>query len=308
MKGIILAGGTGTRLYPLTQVISKQLMPVYDKPMIYYPLSTLMLADIRDILIISTPEHLPLFQQLLGDGRQWGISLSYQVQPSPDGLAQAFVLGKNFINHEPCCLILGDNLFYGHGLVEILRRAAQLQEGALVFGYRVSDPDRYGVVEFDATGRVLSLEEKPTQPRSNYAVPGIYFYDAQAAEIAAKLAPSPRGELEITDLSQVYLERGQLNVELLGRGFAWLDTGTHESLHQAASFIQTLEDRQGFKVACLEEIAYRQGYITAEQLHDLAQPMKKSTYGKYLLNLLKADQMPFSPLANEILAEFSLAN
>jgi glucose-1-phosphate thymidylyltransferase len=290
MKGIILAGGSGTRLYPLTQVVSKQLMPVYDKPMIYYPLSTLMLAGIREVLIISTPEHSPLFQKLLGNGTQWGMEFSYVEQPSPDGLAQAFILGKEFIDNEPTCLVLGDNLFYGHGLVEVLTRSAKLKKGAIIFGYRVSEPQHYGVVEFDKSGKVLSLEEKPTEPKSNYAVPGIYFYDAQAAEIAANLKPSPRGELEITDLSRVYLEQENLQVELLGRGYAWLDTGTHESLHQAANFIQTLEERQGFKVACVEEIAYRNGYINSEQLKALAQPMAKSTYGKYLLNLLKPDR------------------
>ena len=289
MKGIILAGGSGTRLYPLTQVVSKQLMPVYDKPMIYYPLSTLMLAGIREVLIISTPDHLPLFEKLLGDGSKWGMQFSYVEQPSPDGLAQAFILGKEFLNGEPACLVLGDNLFYGNGLVEVLKKAATLTKGAIVFGYRVSEPQHYGVVEFAPDGKVLSLEEKPTQPKSNYAVPGIYFYDAQASAIAAGLKPSPRGELEITDLSRVYLEQGQLQVELLGRGFAWLDTGTHESLHQAASFIQTLEERQGFKVACVEEIAYRNGYISAAQLEALALPLVKSTYGKYLLNLLKQD-------------------
>ena len=289
MKGIILAGGSGTRLYPLTQVVSKQLMPVYDKPMIYYPLSTLMLAGIREVLIISTPDHLPLFEKLLGDGSKWGMQFSYVEQPTPDGLAQAFILGKEFLNGEPACLVLGDNLFYGHGLVEMLKKSATLTKGAIVFGYRVSEPQHYGVVEFAPDGKVLSLEEKPTQPKSNYAVPGIYFYDAQASAIAAGLKPSPRGELEITDLSRVYLEQGQLQVELLGRGFAWLDTGTHESLHQAASFIQTLEERQGFKVACVEEIAYRNGYISAAQLEALALPLVKSTYGKYLLNLLKQD-------------------
>lgn len=287
MKGIILAGGSGTRLAPLTPVLSKQLMPVYDKPMIYYPLSTLMLAGIREILIISTPEHLPMFQRLLGDGTQWGLRLSYVEQPSPDGLAQAFILGREFLNGEPACLILGDNLFYGHGLPQVLERAAQLQQGAIVFGYRVAEPQHYGVVEFNADGRVISLEEKPSQPKSNYAVPGIYFYDAQASEIAANLKPSKRGELEITDLSRVYLERGQLQVELFGRGFAWLDTGTHESLHQAGSFIQTLEQRQGFKVACIEEIAYRKGYISANQLRNLAMPLVKSGYGDYLLSLLE---------------------
>jgi glucose-1-phosphate thymidylyltransferase len=289
MKGIILAGGSGTRLYPLTQVVSKQLMPVYDKPMIYYPLSTLMLAGIREVLIISTPDHSPLFKDLLGDGSQWGMEFSYIEQPTPDGLAQAFILGKEFIGDDSVCLILGDNLFYGHGLVEILRRSAKLKDGAVVFGYRVSDPRAYGVVEFDQSGKVLSLEEKPTEPKSNYAVPGIYFYDSQAAAIAATLKPSPRGELEVTDLSKVYLEQGKLHVELLGRGYAWLDTGTHESLHQAASFIQILEERQGFKVACVEEIAYRNGYINANQLRTLAEPLAKSTYGKYLLNLLTPD-------------------
>jgi glucose-1-phosphate thymidylyltransferase len=289
MKGIILAGGSGSRLYPLTQVVSKQLMPVYDKPMIYYPLSTLMLAGIREVLIISTPDHAPLFQNLLGDGAQWGMKFSYVTQPSPDGLAQAFILGKDFLQDEPACLVLGDNLFYGHGLVEVLQRASTLTDGALIFGYRVAEPQHYGVVEFAPDGRVLSLEEKPAIPKSNYAVPGIYFYDAQAVKIATQLKPSPRGELEITDLSQVYLDQGQLQVELLGRGYAWLDTGTHESLHQAASFIQTLEERQGFKVACVEEIAYRNGYINAEQLERLAIPIAKSSYGKYLLTLLKQD-------------------
>ena len=289
MKGIILAGGSGTRLYPLTQVVSKQLMPVYDKPMIYYPLSTLMLAGIREVLIISTPDHSLLFKDLLGDGSQWGMKFSYMEQPTPDGLAQAFILGKEFIGDDSVCLILGDNLFYGHGLVEILRRSAKLKDGAVIFGYRVSDPRAYGVVEFDQSGKVLSLEEKPTEPKSNYAVPGIYFYDSQAAAIAATLKPSPRGELEVTDVSKVYLDQGKLHVELLGRGYAWLDTGTHESLHQAASFIQILEERQGFKVACIEEIAYRNGYIDADQLNSLAQPLAKSTYGKYLLNLLTPD-------------------
>ncbi len=289
MKGIILAGGSGTRLYPLTQVVSKQLMPVYDKPMIYYPLSTLMLAGIREVLIISTPSHSPLFQDLLGDGSQWGMKFSYMEQPSPDGLAQAFILGKDFIGDDPVCLILGDNLFYGRGLGEVLRRSAQLTDGAIVFGYRVSEPQHYGVVEFDQEGKVLSLEEKPTEPKSSYAVPGIYFYDSQAAAIASSLKPSPRGELEVTDMNKVYLEQGKLQVELLGRGYAWLDTGTHESLHQAASFIQILEERQGFKVACVEEIAYRNGYIDDEQLRKLATPMAKSTYGKYLLDLLTPD-------------------
>ncbi|BAY34805.1 glucose-1-phosphate thymidylyltransferase [Nostoc carneum NIES-2107] len=290
MKGIILAGGSGTRLYPLTQVVSKQLMPVYDKPMIYYPLSTLMLAGIREILIISTPQHLPLFQQLLQDGSQWGLKFSYVEQPRPEGLAQAFILGKDFIGNDSVCLVLGDNLFYGHGLVDVLLWAAKLREGALIFGYRVAEPQHYGVVEFDSTGQVVSLEEKPQIPKSNYAVPGIYFYDSQVVEIASGLKPSARNELEITDLSQVYLHRGQLKVELLGRGYAWLDTGTHESLHQAASFIQTLEQRQGFKIACVEEIAYRQGYIDADQLYELAKPLAKNSYGRYLMDLINADR------------------
>ncbi|WP_017317153.1 glucose-1-phosphate thymidylyltransferase RfbA [Mastigocladopsis repens] len=289
MKGIILAGGSGTRLYPLTQVVSKQLMPVYDKPMIYYPLSTLMFAGIREILIISTPAHLPLFQQLLQDGSQWGLKFSYVEQPKPEGIAQAFILGKDFVGDDSVCLILGDNLFYGHGLVEVLARAVQLQEGALIFGYQVAEPQYYGVISFDATGQVISLEEKPSIPKSNYAVPGIYFYDSQVCEIAAQLQPSARNELEITELSQVYLSRGQLKVEILGRGYAWLDTGTHESLHQAASFIQTLEQRQGLKIACIEEIAYRKGYIDADQLYQLATPLAKSSYGRYLLDIISSD-------------------
>ena len=312
MKGIILAGGSGTRLYPLTQVVSKQLMPVYDKPMIYYPLSTLMLAGIREILIISTPDHLPLFQQLLQDGSQWGLKFSYVEQPRPEGLAQAFILGKDFIGNDPVCLVLGDNLFYGHGLVEVLARAAQLREGALVFGYRVSEPQHYGVVEFDTTGQVVSLEEKPSIPKSNYAVPGIYFYDSQVCEIAAQLKPSDRNELEITDLSRVYLRQKQLKVELLGRGYAWLDTGTHESLHQAASFIQTLEQRQGFKIACIEEIAYRQGYIDADQLYQLAKPLAKSGYGRYLMDIINSDshtaqvqQLDWVASANGLTQEFA---
>lgn len=291
MKGIVLAGGSGTRLAPLTEVVSKQLMPVYDKPMIYYPLSTLMLAGIQEILIISTPRHLPLFQQLLGNGHQWGLDLSYVEQPQPEGLAQAFILGKDFLDGEAVCLVLGDNLFYGHGLPEVLGRGSQLQSGALIFGYRVTEPQHYGVVEFDQAGYVIGLEEKPQQPKSKYAVPGIYFYDSKVVEFAADLKPSARGELEITDLSREYLKRGELKVELLGRGYAWLDTGTHDTLHQAGSFIQTLEQRQGFKVACVEEIAYRQGYIDAAQLDKLAQPLIKSGYGQYLLALLESDRI-----------------
>jgi glucose-1-phosphate thymidylyltransferase len=286
MKGIILAGGSGTRLAPLTQVISKQLLPVYDKPMIYYPLSTLMLAGIREILLISTPKHLPMFQGLLGDGRQWGLSFSYIEQKQPNGLAEALILGEDFLAGASVCLILGDNIFYGHRLPEILKRCAQLKTGALVFGYRVTNPQDYGVLEFNTAGQAIGLVEKPSQPRSNYAVPGIYFYDAQAPQMAKQLQPSDRGELEITDLSRAYLAQGQLQVELLGRGYAWLDAGTHESLHQASSFIQILEQRQGFKISCIEEIAYRMGYITADALHDLAQPLLKSSYGDYLLKLL----------------------
>lgn len=289
MKGIILAGGSGTRLYPLTQVISKQLIPVYDKPMMYYPLSILMLAGIREILIISTPAHLPLFQELLQDGSQWGLKFSYVEQPRPEGLVQAFILGKDFIADDPVCLILGDNLFYGNGLVDILKRAAQLREGGLLFAYQVTEPQHYGVVEFNETGQVVSIEEKPRIPKSNYAVPGIYFYDSQVSEIAAAIKPSVRNELEITDLNRIYLGRGQLKVEILGRGYAWLDTGTYESLHQAASFIQTLEQRQGLKVACIEEIAYRQGYINAEQLYLLAKPLVKSSYGRYLMDMITSD-------------------
>jgi glucose-1-phosphate thymidylyltransferase len=306
MKGIILAGGSGTRLYPLTQVVSKQLMAVYDKPMIYYPLSLLMLADIRDILIISTPEHLPLFRQLLQDGSQWGLQFSYVEQPYPGGLAEAFILGKSFIGNEPVCLVLGDNILYGHGLVDLLRQATQLQQGAAVFGYQVADPQRYGVISFDQTGRVLSFEEKPQHPKSNYAVPGIYFYDSQVCHLAATLKPSQRGELEITDLNQLYLNQGQLQVCLLGRGYAWLDTGTHESLHQAASFIQTLEERQGLKIACVEEIAYQQGYIDAEHLHQLAQPLAKSSYGKYLMQLLKATPPQILEVNNSTLLPASI--
>ncbi|QIR36516.1 glucose-1-phosphate thymidylyltransferase RfbA [Tolypothrix sp. PCC 7910] len=291
MKGIILAGGSGTRLYPLTYAVSKQLMPVYDKPMIYYPLSVLMLAGIREILIISTPNDLPLFEKILKDGSQWGLQFSYVEQPRPEGLAQAFILGKDFIANEPVCLILGDNIFYGHGLTEVLARAATLQEGGLVFGYQVKDPRQYGVIEFDSNGRVISIEEKPLIPKSKYAVPGIYFYDSQVGEIAASLKPSARNELEITDLNTVYLQQGKLHVELLGRGYAWLDTGTHESLHQAGNFIQTLEERQGLKIACIEEIAYLKGYIDSNQLRHLAEPMAKSSYGRYLLSILENDQI-----------------
>jgi glucose-1-phosphate thymidylyltransferase len=289
MKGIVLAGGSGTRLYPITQVVSKQLMPVYDKPMIYYPISVLMLAGIRQVLIISTPKDLPLFQLLLQDGSQWGMKFSYLEQPRPEGLAQAFILGKEFIDNQPVCLILGDNIFYGHGLQQILKQSAMLQTGGLVFGYRVNDPQRYGVIEFDRDGMAISLEEKPQQPKSNYAVPGLYFYDGSVSEYAAKLKPSPRGELEITDLNLIYLQKKVLRVEILGRGYAWLDTGTHESLHQAANFIQTLEQRQGLKLACVEEIAFGQGYIDREQLKKLASPLKKSSYGQYLENVLRQD-------------------
>ncbi len=287
MKGILLAGGSGTRLHPVTQAVSKQLLPVYDKPMIYYPLSALMLAGIRDILIISTPDDTPRFEQLLGDGSRWGLSLSYQVQPSPDGLAQAFLIGKSFLAGEGCCLVLGDNIFYGHDFARTLREAAQRTEGATVFAYQVSDPERYGVVEFDADRRAISLEEKPAHPKSRYAVTGIYFYDAQVVQVAEQLKPSPRGELEITDVNRWYLDRGQLRTELLGRGIAWLDTGTHDSLLEAGNFIHTLEHRQGLKVACPEEIAYRLGYIDKPQLQALANRIAKSTYGQYLLRILE---------------------
>jgi glucose-1-phosphate thymidylyltransferase len=286
MKGIILAGGSGTRLYPLTKSVSKQILPIYDKPMIYYPLSVLMIANIREILIISTPTDIQLFENLLGDGSTLGLSISYKIQPSPDGLAQAFLLGEAFIGNDSCCLVLGDNIFYGYNFSRLLEESSRLTNGAIVFGYYVNDPERYGVAEFDDEGNVLSIEEKPKIPKSNYAVTGLYFYDNTVVQKAKKVKPSPRGELEITDLNRIYLEEKSLSVKLLGRGMAWLDTGTHQSMLQASNFVESIEERQGLKVACLEEIAYRKGYITKDQLHELAKPLIKNQYGQYLIKIM----------------------
>ncbi len=291
MKGIILAGGTGTRLFPITQIVCKQLLPIYDKPLLYYPLSILMLADIREILIISTPKDIPIIQNLLGSGEHIGLKLSYQVQAAPNGLAEAFLIGESFIGNDSVCLILGDNIFYGHGLPDLLKRAASQKEGATVFGYYVKDPQRYGVVEFDKQNKVLSIEEKPKQPKSNYAVVGLYFYDNTVVQVAKSIQPSARGELEITDVNKKYLERNQLNVELMGRGFAWLDTGTFPSMMEAAEYVKVIEDRQGLKIACIEEIAYRKGFIDAQQLLSLAKSLQKSDYGTYLFKVLESKEL-----------------